>query len=226
MATRIGSQYSIQSDGAELRSKINPSKGKRKGKIPSGPESTQGSSISQTQVPEMPIVSEPELELSMSNPKKYKPQSSFSYRHIHEPVQAVLHGVQVQILGNVATNPPRSDELLENSQKVPQTGVNSDIIQWMVSTIIQNSNKKAEDWHNKKREASKEEASVASTSKTQASQPPQEGKKNWREQCSPIYRIPRIQNDAMDNIFKIATTLMEFKEKKEQRMRQPHFPKK
>ncbi|MBW0483714.1 hypothetical protein O181_023429 [Austropuccinia psidii MF-1] len=37
--------------------------------------------------------------------------------------------------------------------------------------------KKIKDWHNKKREASKEEAPVASTSKPQVNQPPQEGKK-------------------------------------------------
>ncbi|MBW0589593.1 hypothetical protein O181_129308 [Austropuccinia psidii MF-1] len=45
--------------------------------------------------------------------------------------------------------------------------------------------KKIKEYHSKKKEASKEEAPVASTSKPQASQPPQEGKKNkkknWRK---------------------------------------------
>ncbi|MBW0585886.1 hypothetical protein O181_125601 [Austropuccinia psidii MF-1] len=45
--------------------------------------------------------------------------------------------------------------------------------------------KKIKDWHNKKREARKEEAPVASTRKPPDSQPPQEGKKNkkknWRK---------------------------------------------
>ncbi|MBW0502811.1 hypothetical protein O181_042526 [Austropuccinia psidii MF-1] len=67
MTTRRGSQYSIQSDGAGLRGRIDLSKGKRKGKIPSGTESTQGSALSQRQVPEMPIISEPELELKKLN---------------------------------------------------------------------------------------------------------------------------------------------------------------
>ncbi|MBW0482680.1 hypothetical protein O181_022395 [Austropuccinia psidii MF-1] len=117
MTTRRGSQYLIQSDGAGLRSEIDPSKGRTKGKIPSGTESTQGSAIFQRQVPEMPIISEPELELSMSNFKRYKSHSEGSNRHIYEPVQAVLQDVQGQGLGNVATNPPRHGELLEYPEK-------------------------------------------------------------------------------------------------------------
>ncbi|MBW0567620.1 hypothetical protein O181_107335 [Austropuccinia psidii MF-1] len=142
MTTRRGSQYSIQSDGTELRGRSDPSKGNRNGKIPSGTETTQASARSQRQVPEMPMISEPELELSMSNYNNYKSHSEGSNRHLHEPVQAVLHGVQGQGLGNVATNPPRSDELLEHPQNIPQRGGNSKILQWMESTIIQTSNQK------------------------------------------------------------------------------------
>ncbi|MBW0592807.1 hypothetical protein O181_132522 [Austropuccinia psidii MF-1] len=88
------------------------------------------------------MISEPELELSISNSNRYKSHSEGSDRHLHEPVQAVLHSVQRQGLGNVATNTPRSDELLAHPQKIPQTGGNSEIIQWMESTIIQTSNQK------------------------------------------------------------------------------------
>ncbi|MBW0591952.1 hypothetical protein O181_131667 [Austropuccinia psidii MF-1] len=91
-------------------------------------------------------------------------------------------------------------------------------------------NKNIKDYLAKKKEATKEEAPVASTSKPQANPLAHEGKKNkknnWRKPYSPIYRIPRIQKDAMDNVFNMARTLMEFKDKEEQRMRQPHFPKK
>ncbi|MBW0593153.1 hypothetical protein O181_132868 [Austropuccinia psidii MF-1] len=90
--------------------------------------------------------------------------------------------------------------------------------------------KKIKEYHSKKREASKEEAPVASTSKPQGNQPPHEGKKNkkenWRIPYSPSYRIPKIQKDAMDNVFTMARTLMELKDKEEQRIRQPNFPKK
>ncbi|MBW0592750.1 hypothetical protein O181_132465 [Austropuccinia psidii MF-1] len=73
--------------------------------------------------------------------------------------------------------------------------------------------RKIKEYHCKKREASKEEAPVASTSRPQVNQPPQGGKKNnkknWRKPYSPSYRIPKIQNNAMDNVFNIARTLME-----------------
>ncbi|MBW0512261.1 hypothetical protein O181_051976 [Austropuccinia psidii MF-1] len=90
--------------------------------------------------------------------------------------------------------------------------------------------KKIKEYHAKKREANKEEAPVASTTKPQANQPPQEGKKNkkknWRKPYFPSYMIPKIQKDAMDNIFNMARTLMEFKDKEEGRMRKPHLPRK
>ncbi|MBW0587651.1 hypothetical protein O181_127366 [Austropuccinia psidii MF-1] len=142
MTTRRGSQYSIQSDGAGLRGRIKPSKGKIKGKIPSGTESTQGRSLSQWQVLEMPIIYEPELELSIKNSKTYKSHSEGSNRHLHEPVQKVLQSVQGQGLGNGTKIPPRSDELLAHPQKISQRGGNSEILKLMESTIIQTSNQK------------------------------------------------------------------------------------
>ncbi|MBW0562141.1 hypothetical protein O181_101856 [Austropuccinia psidii MF-1] len=129
MTTRRESQNSIQSDGDGLRSKIGPSKGKRKGKIPSGTESTQGSAISQRQVPEMCIIYQPELKLSMSNSNRNQSHSESSDRHLNEPLQEVLHSLQREILGNSATNPQRSDELLEHPQKGREGGGNSEIIQ-------------------------------------------------------------------------------------------------
>ncbi|MBW0502842.1 hypothetical protein O181_042557 [Austropuccinia psidii MF-1] len=90
--------------------------------------------------------------------------------------------------------------------------------------------KKIKYYHTKKKEASKEEACVASTSKPQANQLPQEGKKNkknnWRKPYFQSYRFPKIQKDAMENVSNMARTLMEFKEKEEKRMRQHQFPKK
>ncbi|MBW0547409.1 hypothetical protein O181_087124 [Austropuccinia psidii MF-1] len=129
----------------------------------------------------MTIISEAELELSMSNSKRDKSHSKGSNRHIYDPLRALLHGLQGQRLGNLATNPPRSDEL-------------------------------------------------ASNSKPQVSQTPQEEKKNkkknLRKAYCPSYRIPRIQKGAMEHVFNMARTLMEFKEKEEKRRRKSHFAKK
>ncbi|MBW0499038.1 hypothetical protein O181_038753 [Austropuccinia psidii MF-1] len=62
MTIRRGSQYSIQSDVGGLRRRGDLSKGKRKGKIPSGTESTQATAISRRQVPDMAMIFETWLE--------------------------------------------------------------------------------------------------------------------------------------------------------------------
>ncbi|MBW0533564.1 hypothetical protein O181_073279 [Austropuccinia psidii MF-1] len=225
MTTRRGSKYSIQSVGAGLRSRIDPSKGKRKGKVPSGTDSTQGSAISQRQVTEMPMISDPELELSMSNYNRGKSHYEGWNRHLHEPVQAVLHHVQGQdweLLPQIQTGVMNSWHILKEEESARYSNA------WNpLSSKPQIKNIK--EHHAKKREASKEEAPVASTRKPQANQLPQEGKnkkKNWKKPYSPSYSIPKIQKDAKDNVFNMARTLMEFKGKEEERMRQPHFPNK
>ncbi|MBW0515888.1 hypothetical protein O181_055603 [Austropuccinia psidii MF-1] len=89
--------------------------------------------------------------------------------------------------------------------------------------------KTMKEYHAKKREAAKEEAQVASTRKPQANPFPREKqnkKGNWRNPYSPRYRIPKIKKYAMDNVFNMARTLIELKDKEEQRMRKHHFPKK
>ncbi|MBW0544194.1 hypothetical protein O181_083909 [Austropuccinia psidii MF-1] len=88
------------------------------------------------------MISEPELELSMSNSNRYKSHSEGSDRHLLEPVQTVLHSLQGQGLGNVDTNTPMSDELMSHPQNAPQRGGNSEILQLMESTIIQTPNQK------------------------------------------------------------------------------------
>ncbi|MBW0475718.1 hypothetical protein O181_015433 [Austropuccinia psidii MF-1] len=129
----------------------------------------------------MPIISETELELSMSNSNRDKSHSEGSNRHIYEPVQALLHGKQKQRLGNVVTNSPRSKELLENSQRFPQTGGNSEILQWMESTIIQTSNQKYKELEQQK-EGGKQGRSPSSFYQQATSQKTsQEGKKNKKK---------------------------------------------
>ncbi|MBW0473317.1 hypothetical protein O181_013032 [Austropuccinia psidii MF-1] len=90
----------------------------------------------------MPIISKPELELSMSHSNRNQSHSEGLNRHTYEPVQAVLNGAQGQGLGNFATSPPRSNELQAYSQKAPQRGGDSEILQWMESTVIQAPNQK------------------------------------------------------------------------------------
>ncbi|MBW0509895.1 hypothetical protein O181_049610 [Austropuccinia psidii MF-1] len=77
--------------------------------------------------------------------------------------------------------------------------------------------KNIKEYHAEKKQESKEDAPAASTSKPQFNQPPQEGKmnkiKNRRIPYSPSYRIPKIQEYAMEHVFNMARTLMDFKDK-------------
>ncbi|MBW0561877.1 hypothetical protein O181_101592 [Austropuccinia psidii MF-1] len=114
MTTRRGSQYSIQKYGDGFRSKIDPSKGNRKGQFPSGTESKQGSARSQRQVPEIPIISDSDSELSINNSNRYKSHSEGSDRHINKPLNEVIPSLQAQRLENVSTNKPRSDKVWEH----------------------------------------------------------------------------------------------------------------
>ncbi|MBW0512793.1 hypothetical protein O181_052508 [Austropuccinia psidii MF-1] len=140
----------------------------------------------------------------MSKSNRYKSHSEGSNGHLYEPVQEGLHGVQGQGLGDVATNPPRSDELLEHPKKFLKE---EEIVRYSNGLNPLSSKpqiKNIKEYHDKRREASRKEAPVASTSKPQANQPPQEGKKNKKTNCSkpysPSYSIPKAQKDAKDNI--------------------------
>ncbi|MBW0489066.1 hypothetical protein O181_028781 [Austropuccinia psidii MF-1] len=153
----------------------------KKGRIPSGTESTQGSAISQRQVPEIPITSEPELELSVSSSNRNKSNSKGSNRQINEQLQAVLHSLQKkdwEILPHIHQGVISSWNILKKILK------EQEIVKYYNGWNPLSSKPQIErikEWHNKKREASKEQAPLASTSKQQSSHPPQQGKKNKRK---------------------------------------------
>ncbi|MBW0580326.1 hypothetical protein O181_120041 [Austropuccinia psidii MF-1] len=96
----------------------------------------------------------------------------------------------------------------------------------MESTFIQATNKTIKEYHSKRRETRKGKASVGSTRKPQVNPPSQKGKKKLGKPYFTSYRIPKIQKAALENIFSISRMLIEFKDKEEERMRQPHFTKK
>ncbi|MBW0483830.1 hypothetical protein O181_023545 [Austropuccinia psidii MF-1] len=151
MTTRRGSQYSIQSDEAGLTLRIDPSKGKRKGKIPRGTEYTQGSALSQMQVPEMPMISIPELELSMV----YKDKDWEMLPQLHEGVMNSWHILKKFL---------EEEEIVRYSNGWNPLSSKPQV-------------KQIKEYHSKKKEETKEEATVASYSKPQANPLPQEERK-------------------------------------------------
>ncbi|MBW0522410.1 hypothetical protein O181_062125, partial [Austropuccinia psidii MF-1] len=141
-----------------------------------------------------------------------------------------LHSVQRQGWGNVASNTPRSDELLEHPQKVPHRGGYSGILQLMESTVIQASDKKDQGVPLQK-EGGIQGRSPNSFYQQVSRQPTspireEEQEKELDRTIFPKLQDSKIQKDAMNNVFNMARNLMEFKDKEEQIMRQPHFAKK
>ncbi|MBW0536393.1 hypothetical protein O181_076108 [Austropuccinia psidii MF-1] len=131
---------------------------------------------------------------------------------------------------NVATNTPRSDELLAHPQKATQRGGNSERLQWMESIIIQTSNQKDQGVPYQKDRGN--QGKRASSFYQQAPSQPtfwrreEEKGKELEKNNFPSYRISKIRKDVMANVFNMARTLLEFKDKEEQRIRNSHFTKK
>ncbi|MBW0531460.1 hypothetical protein O181_071175 [Austropuccinia psidii MF-1] len=71
------------------------------------------------------------------------------------------------------------------------------------------------EYHTKKEEETKEDPPVASTSKPQG-QPTSPGREEEQEKELEKTIFPKIQKDAMENVFNMDRTLMEFKKKEEQ----------
>ncbi|MBW0540186.1 hypothetical protein O181_079901 [Austropuccinia psidii MF-1] len=141
----------------------------------------------------MPMISEPQLELSMSNSNRDKLHSDGSNRHLYEPVQAGLHSVQGPILGNVPTNPPRSDEPLAYPEKIPQRGGNIEILQWMKLIIIQASNQenKGIPW---KKERGKQARSTSRFYQQASSQPNSPKREEEKENELEETIFPKLQD--------------------------------
>ncbi|MBW0593863.1 hypothetical protein O181_133578 [Austropuccinia psidii MF-1] len=165
MTTRRGTQYSIQSDGAGLRGRIDSSKGTRKDNIPSGTESTQGSALSQRQVPEIPMIYEPELELSISNSNRYKhiqraqidiymSQCKQYYRVYKDKDWEMLPQIHQGVINSwhILKSFLKEEEIAKYSN-----GWNPLSSKPQIKTI--------KEYHAKKKQESKEEAPVAYTSK-------------------------------------------------------------
>ncbi|MBW0557419.1 hypothetical protein O181_097134 [Austropuccinia psidii MF-1] len=129
----------------------------------------------------------------MSNSNRYKSHSEGSDRHLNDPVQAVLHDLQRQGLGNVASNTPRSDEILAHPQKVPHRGGDSGILQWMESTVIQALNQKDQRAPLQK-EGGKQGRSPSSFFQKASSQPTSTRREEEQEKELEETIFPRLQD--------------------------------
>ncbi|MBW0558293.1 hypothetical protein O181_098008 [Austropuccinia psidii MF-1] len=149
MTTREGSQYFMQSDGGGLKSINYPTKGKIKGKIPSVTESTQGIAISNH-------IQRAQIDIYMSKYKQY---------------YTVYQDKNWEMLPKIHKGVMNSWHILKKLLKEALKGQgNSEILQWMESTIIQASNEKDKGFAQKK-EVGKQSRSQSSFYHQATSQP-------------------------------------------------------
>ncbi|MBW0520043.1 hypothetical protein O181_059758 [Austropuccinia psidii MF-1] len=117
MTTRRRSKYSIQSDVSGLRSIDELSKGKIKGKIPSGTESTQATAISKRQVPDMAMISETGLEL------KFEEHTSSNQKllleHVEESDEARMN-LKDDIKSEIRLITEKMDKINEANLDIPR----------------------------------------------------------------------------------------------------------
>ncbi|MBW0507724.1 hypothetical protein O181_047439 [Austropuccinia psidii MF-1] len=112
----------------------------------------------------MPIISEPELKLSISDSNRYKSHSEGSDRDLHEPVQKVLHGVQGQGLGNFAI---KNQGVMNSWHILKKLLKEEEIVRYSNGwnpLLSKPEIKKIKEYHDKKRDATKEEAPSQATS--------------------------------------------------------------
>ncbi|MBW0465915.1 hypothetical protein O181_005630 [Austropuccinia psidii MF-1] len=120
-------------------------------------------------------------------------------------MQTVLQSLKGQRLGNAATNPPRSDELLEHLQTIPEIGRNSEILKWMESTIIQTSSQ-----GNKGIAPQKErgkQGRLPSSFYQQATSQPTSPRRAKEKEKEPEETIFAPLQDSMESIFNIPEPL-------------------
>ncbi|MBW0509682.1 hypothetical protein O181_049397 [Austropuccinia psidii MF-1] len=128
--------------------------------------------------------------------------------------------------------PEKTEELLKGWTPISCKGQVQQIKAWLKNQSMVSENQKKKLAQGK--ENSRVEASQASTSEHPSQQVPkkpnkppktnQKGKKKakpkWNKPYPQNYRIPKKEKTVMDNVFNMARTLMEFKNKEEERLSQ------
>ncbi|MBW0559722.1 hypothetical protein O181_099437 [Austropuccinia psidii MF-1] len=178
--------------------------------------------------------------------------STGSSRDIPVSVQKLVYGSKTAQVGTSPKSLDRHHELISSSEEVhgatkdrgTPEGLDTHVLQRTSPTdkcLVENQSMLSEDQKKlaQGRDNTPVEAPQASTSKTlpqqvlkKPKQTPKTKKKGkekakpkWNKPYPQNYRIPKKEKKAMDNVFNMARTLMEFKNKEEERVNQ-YFPKK
>ncbi|MBW0565331.1 hypothetical protein O181_105046 [Austropuccinia psidii MF-1] len=232
--TRSGRNYSIQSNGFEPRH--SSQKSKRQECQPRGEaqmEDVRTSNSSQRLAKTFEtLIDIPEAEITAIPVVRHESSPTGSNRDIPVSLQEQVYGGKAEGVGTSSKFLDRDNELLSSSENIKAWLKNQ-------SVLSEDQKKKLA----QRKDNSPVEAPQASTGKNPPQKVPnkekqtpnsnQEGKQEakgkakskWNNPYPQNFRIPKKEKTAMDNVFNMARTLMEFKNKEEERLYQS-FPKK
>ncbi|MBW0502528.1 hypothetical protein O181_042243 [Austropuccinia psidii MF-1] len=155
-----------------------------------------------------------------------------STRKLSGHIQSQPEGLQQCIAAQRVPDPCRSveklHELLPDCEKIPGPSQHLHITQWMASIDGKEEhdafNSRIEEKQPSNTQESAKKAPVASRSNSNMKKWPKtqnkgKGKAPATKTYSQGYRIPKIQQDAMKNVFQMARTMMELQKREESRLK-------
>ncbi|MBW0576167.1 hypothetical protein O181_115882 [Austropuccinia psidii MF-1] len=153
-------------------------------------------------------------------------------RSLIEHLQSQPEGLQQFIAAQRVPNPCRSvekmQEFLPDCEKVPGPFQHFQVTQWMASIDVKEEHdslsSRMEEKQPSTTQTSAKKAPVARSSNSNVKRQLQarnkgKGKAPATKHYSQRYMIPKIQQDAMENIFQMARTMMDFQKKEEAKLK-------
>ncbi|MBW0580206.1 hypothetical protein O181_119921 [Austropuccinia psidii MF-1] len=249
--TRSGSNYSIQSNGSgpgnsSHKSKRQECQPRGEAQMEDARTSTSSQRLARTFEP---LIESPEADITAIavRPESFPTGSSGD---LPVSVQELVYGRQTARVGTSPKSLDRHHELLSSSEEVhgarkdrrTSEGLDTNVLQRTSPTdkslvekpkhVIRGSEEEVSPRQGKQPSESSPSFQPQKSASTSAKQVPktnqkgkQKAKPKWNKPYPQNYRIPKKEKTAMDNVFNMARTLMEFKNKEEERLSQS-FPKK
>ncbi|MBW0566725.1 hypothetical protein O181_106440 [Austropuccinia psidii MF-1] len=247
--TRSGSNYSIQSNGSgpghsSHKSKRQECQPRGEAQMEDARASTSSQRLARTFDT---LIESQEADITVIAVVRPESLSTRNNREIPESVKELVYGSKTATVGTSSKSLDRHHELISSSEEVHGTrkdrgtseGLDTHVLQRKSPTDKSLVEKPKHVIRGLEEEIGPREAPQASTIKNTPQQVPnkpkqtpktnQKGKQKAKPKCNQPYpqnySITKKEKTAMDNVFNMAITLMEFKNKEEERLNQS-FPKK
>ncbi|MBW0554241.1 hypothetical protein O181_093956 [Austropuccinia psidii MF-1] len=229
--TRNGSNYSVKPDGC--------GQGRGKAKSRSGNSSSIKTHLEDARVaPHLPR-SEPtnfdvnsESELINNNISRVEPFASGKNRNLSIPIQELVQSSKREGVGNMAKPLTGGHELLLTHQDLSESGEYHRTLRRLDPIVFQRQGQKDEELVEKSKSFIHRPEGARKPKRPQKKQKDPKnhqgkgkGKANWHRPYPQGYRIPKLEPSAVDSVFNMARTLMEFTAKEQERMNR-NFPHK